>query len=174
MEEIVTDWIEEFESIDERYKDFYKEPINSIKLVLLYIDRNNELFHVKKEKIKIKENTLKNEELLKILRSNLNYNKKTYRPLSILKYNMDLSPYDVKDYTINNNKYNFLTAQKNLEDIKWKDTIKFFHNINSLYILFYEKWNSKNNNTRRIFINKHKKLNAKKTRKKRFKGNLRI
>jgi hypothetical protein len=87
---------------------------------------------------------------------------------------MDLSPYDVKDYTINNNKYNFLTAQKNLEDIKWKDTIKFFHNINSLYILFYEKWNSKNNNTRRIFINKHKKLNANKTRKKRFKDNLRI
>ena len=49
MTELDTKWITEFEKDEEIYKDFYKDPIESIKIFLLYVDNNNSLFHIKKK-----------------------------------------------------------------------------------------------------------------------------
>ena len=46
--------------------------------------------------------------------------------------------------------------------------ILFLQDINSLYIVFREKWRKNNNGTKKIFI-KSKKLKRGKTRKKRLK-----
>lgn len=48
MEEIDTNWIKEFEQDEEIYKDFYKDPIESVRVFLLYVDNKNNLFHIKK------------------------------------------------------------------------------------------------------------------------------
>ena len=50
--------------------------------------------------------------------------------------------------------YKFLEPQNNIEAISWFDSILFFHNINSLYIVYREKWKSKHNNTKKIYIRK--------------------
>ena len=50
MEEIDTNWIKEFEQDEEIYKDFYKDPIESVRVFLLYVDKKNNLFHIKKSK----------------------------------------------------------------------------------------------------------------------------
>jgi hypothetical protein len=48
MNELDTKWIEEFEQDEEIYKDFYKDPIESVRVFLLYVDKKNNLFHFKK------------------------------------------------------------------------------------------------------------------------------
>ena len=55
-----------------------------------------------------------------------------------------------------------------IDNINWYDSIVFLQEINSLYIVFREKWKSKGNGTRKIYI-KSKKLKRTKTRKKRLK-----
>ena len=51
--ELSTDWIEDFEIEDKDYKQFYKEPVKAIQVYYLYVNRHQELFHIKKQKIDI-------------------------------------------------------------------------------------------------------------------------
>ena len=46
--ELSTDWISEFEIEDKDYKQFYKERVPSIRVYFLYINKEQELFHIKK------------------------------------------------------------------------------------------------------------------------------
>ena len=46
MDDLDTTWIEEFEQDEEIYKDFYKDPIESVRVFLLYVDKKNNLFHI--------------------------------------------------------------------------------------------------------------------------------
>ena len=55
--ELDTSWISNFELNDEAYKKFYKEKVLSVKLYILYVNRNSELFHIKKNNI-LTENTI--------------------------------------------------------------------------------------------------------------------
>ena len=99
----------------------------------------------------------------------MNYKNKEYRPISILKYNIDISPENVKDFIMDTEKYNFLNTEQNIENIRWNDTIELFHDINSLYLIFYEKWKSLHKGTRKIYIKKRKKLKHRKTKRKALK-----
>ena len=67
MEEPDTNWITEFEKDEEIYKDFYKDPIESIKIFLLYVDNNNNLFHIKKNLCTLDNSQIKKESLMKII-----------------------------------------------------------------------------------------------------------
>ena len=96
----------------------------------------------------------------------MTYNKKKYRPISILKWNMNMEPEDVSIYLRDNSKFNFLTVEDRISTIEFEDSISLFHNINCLYIVFHESWNSFNNRTKKIYI-KRKKLKQRKTKSKR-------
>jgi len=167
--EIDTNWISEFEDTDQYYDKFYRCPIQQIKLFILYVNRDNTLVHIKKQKQKITKNILEKERLIELLKENMNYKNKEYRPISILKYNIDISPENVKDFIVDTEKYNFLNTQQNIENIRWNDTIELFHDINSLYLIFYEKWKSLHKGTRKIYIKKRKKLKHRKTKRKALK-----
>ena len=166
--ELDTNWISEFDIDDKDYKKFYKEKVESIKIFFLYVNKNKELFHIKKEKYAIPNNILTKEKLIEILNKYKIYQNKEFIPLSILKYNITLEPEYINQFIMDtNNDYKFLEPQNNIESISWFDSILFFHNINSLYIVYKEKWKSKHNNTKKIYI--HKKLNRKKTKKRHLK-----
>ena len=163
--ELDTSWISDFELSDEAYKKFYKEKVESVKLYILYVNRNSELFHIKKNNIIIENTILKKENLIDILKKYKVYQKKEYMPLSILKYNITINPENITKNISNID--NYLTSENSIEDIYWNDSILFLHNINSLYIVYKEKWKSKHSNTKKIRI--YKKLKRHKTKKKRLK-----
>ena len=176
MEEIDinTNWIDEFECNDKDYKQFYKIKPSKIKLFLLYVDRSNTIVHIKKNNINISDNAVDKASLLSIVRKNMNYNKNEYRPISILQYNMNLEPQNIKNFLQDTEKYNFLTAKNSIERIYWDDTIKLFENMNSLYIIFYEKWYTNSKGTRKIYIEHKRKLKRRKTKKKLLKDKCKI
>ena len=43
------DWINQLKTTENKYNDFYKEPVTSVIVYLLYINRENELEHIHKD-----------------------------------------------------------------------------------------------------------------------------
>ena len=160
------DWVHEFEKDEEIYKDFYKDTIESVKIFILYVDKKNNLFHIKKSLCTLENSEIKKETFIEILKENMFHNNIKYRPISILKWNMDMEPEDVSSYLRDNTRFNFLSIESKIDTLKFNDSINLFHNINSLYIVYHESWKSFNNRTKKIYI-KSKKLNRRRTKYKR-------
>jgi hypothetical protein len=163
-----TDWIEEFESLDDKYKIFYKENIADIKCSYVYVNKDNELDGCKEETIILKQpNNISREEIIEIIKKNSCFIDKSYSVLSILKYNFDVDPSDINHY-MKENEPSFLTLVKNIDNIPLNKTIQMFQELNEIIIIFYEKTNHhKNINlTKKIFIhNKNANKNIIKRRK---------
>lgn len=182
-------WIKDFEEEDTPYIDFYKEEVDNVKIYVIYVNKKNKIFHIKKDNMIVQDKTISKETLIKMIKHFLYYNKTKYNPLSILKYNIDLEPDNVIKYIdscndLNDkktapgeilkkdpeNNFNFLTEIKSIKDIYWEDTISMFKNLNAMYFIFYEKVPKKKVNlTKKIRINNKK--NKKFTRRARVSGN---
>lgn len=162
MEEFYIDnddeWIENIEKEDDLYKDFYLEKNDNITLNIIYVNRYNNIDHIKKDKFFLNEQIITKTDLLYLLKTKSFYRNNKYSLLSIIQYNIDLLPEDVKDYLLNPKKYNFFKLCKTLDEIRWKDSINLFKDINSLYLIYYEKKN-KNNTTKKIYLKKTRKKN---------------
>jgi len=166
--ELSTDWIDEFEVEDKEYKQFYKEQVKSVQVYYLYVNQQQELFHIKKQKIDVHNSQLKKKDLIDIIKKHRDYQNKTYIPLSILKYNITLDPQHIQEFISDPTEFKYTQAESSIENIEWFDSIVFLQEVNSLYIVFREKWKTNSNGTKKIFI-KSKKTKQSKTRKKRLK-----
>ncbi len=147
--------LNELEMEDEPYDDFYPEEIDVIKIFFIYVNSKNKIVAIKNDNILINENKLSKLELSILMKKNKKYNGISFEPLSLLKYNIELSPQEVKNYLNNVDSYNFLKVEKNIQDIHWNDSIALFKDMNSLYVIYYEKKRKTNNYTKRIkLVNK--------------------
>uniref|UniRef100_A0A6C0C3H5 Uncharacterized protein n=1 Tax=viral metagenome TaxID=1070528 RepID=A0A6C0C3H5_9ZZZZ len=157
--------LEEIEKEDEPYDGFYPEEIDIINIFFVYVDKFNKIIFIKNDNILIENSCLSKLDLSVILKKNRKHNNIIYTPLSILKYNIDLDPNEVNGYLKYTDDYNFLTVEKNIQNIKWNDSIALFKDLNSLHVIFYEsvKKNKKNQTKRIKLINN---LKSKYTRKK--------
>lgn len=164
-ESLDTQWIKDFEKTDNLYKDFYKEPIQNISLFLVYVNTKNDISFVKRSNITLEDGVLKKQNLVSLLKEYMHYNNKKYRPISLLKYNIDIGPLEVNLYLKNNENYDFLSIEKSIDDIVFNDSISLFHDINSLYIVFHESWRSFHNRTKKIYIRKKLKKGRRKTKR---------
>lgn len=165
MDKLDTKWIEEFEKLDNIYKDFYKEQVQNISIIMTYVDKHNKISFVRKSNISLEEGILKKQSLIDLLKEYMHYDSKKYRPISILKYNIDIGPEEVNTYLRNENNYNFLNIEQNIDNVVFNDSISLFHDINCLYVVFHESWNSFHNRTKKIYIKKKLKKSIRKSKK---------
>ena len=160
-----TRWIQEFESIDYNYKQFYNEVVGDIKICSIYVDKNNNIENVKQEVLELsRENLITKEEIIKIIKQNSISQKKRYTLLSLLKYNIDLEASNVVHYLKQKQPPKtdaYLTLVKNIDDIPLKSTINMMQDLNTIFILFYEKYMTNNNTTKKVYINNHTKTKKK-------------
>ena len=150
------DWIKQIEIEDKMYNDFYYEKIENIWVYYLYINKNKELEHIKNENIFLNNSTINKENLLYLLRTNSIMNKRKYSLVSMLQYNVDLKPEEVVNYLRKPNQYDFFDIKSKIEDIKWKDTISLFQDLNSMYILYHERKKT-NKGTKKNYRKRHNK-----------------
>jgi len=167
------DWINKFEETDKLYKDFYKEDLYYINLQVIYINRENEIEKLKQESFLMsRPNFISNDEVLEILKKHSIDNDKRYTLLSILKYNINLEPEEVKSYLNNGENTEYLSVIKNIDTITFEKSINMFHDLNDVILIFYEKSMElkkpdANNNTKKIYL---RSLSSnKKTIRKRYK-----
>ena len=156
-----TNWIQEFETIDQNYIPFYNEDVNEIKVTSMYVDNENNIETIKQEMLLLKqENMVSKEELIDIIKKNSFKDKKRYTILSLLKYNVDLETTHVKHYLKSPVPHDFLVVVKNIDNIPLKKTISMFQDLNTLFILFYEKKTptsgSNQQTTKKIYISNNK------------------
>lgn len=168
-EELDEEWINEFEKTDNLFKDFYVDDIYYTEIHFIYINTSNEIEKIKEEHFILSEpNYISREEIIGLLKSNINDNNKKYSVLSILKCNITLKPDDICSFLKSSNTFdyldNFLKPIKNFDDIIFEKTINMFQDLNDLLFIFYEKSEeqlkkSTNNITKKVYLNnktKHK------------------
>jgi hypothetical protein len=159
-----TRWIQEFESVDYNYKQFYNEVVGDIKICSIYVDKNNNIENIKQEILELsRENLITKEEIIKIVKQNSISQKKRYTLLSLLKYNIDLEASNVVHYLKQkqSNTDAYLTLVKNIDNIPLNSTINMMQDLNTIFILFYEKNSISNNTTKKVYINNHTKTKKK-------------
>tara|TARA_B100002019_G_C21073215_1_gene500050 strand:- start:263 stop:787 length:525 start_codon:yes stop_codon:yes gene_type:complete len=163
VDELDDSWIKEIEEEEKDYNSFYKEENETIRVNYIYIDKSSKIYYVKKEILMLEEKKIDKTKLIFLLKKNKNYNNKNHKLISILQYNIDLSPEDLGLYLKDNNNFNFLTVKSSLNELKWDDSINLFKDLNSLHIIYYEDSVKKSSNTKKVYI---RKLNKRKSRRK--------
>lgn len=162
-------WIFDYERLEEKYETFYKRDITTLDINFIYVGLNNEITAISTKPYDfIKPNILPKDHLIKIIKENMAKNNTNYKLLSVLKYNIDIIFEDLP-YMLNKPKdYPFLTSIATLEDIHFKPTIDMFSEINTVYIVYYEKDKTIQNksNTKKIIFKQPSKPNLKKTKRK--------
>lgn len=164
-ENIDTSWVDDFKTQELHYNHFYKEPITSIKLYVLYANKEKELIKIEKKRCLLDtKGWLHQDRLIAIIKDFKTHAGVQYKLHSLLRYNIDLSPDEVTDF-INNTSMpsRFLTSEKYLTDLHYNDSIQMFQNLNALYFLYIAEATTtspKAHHTKRITLTakKHKTL----------------
>jgi hypothetical protein len=176
-ETLDTSWLDEFKQAEASYNNFYKEPVNSIRLYMLYINELKEIVLCVKNRYKLDaQNCLTRERILPLIQHYQQQNGQQYKLHSLLRYNIDLNPEEISDFVNEmvplSSSSRFLTTEKYLDDISYKDSITMFHNLNALYFIFLEvpKKECNQSNTKRIKLVAH----TAKTKRNNHKKNLKI
>ena len=177
IDDLDTSWIDNFERLDNEYKNYYNETQLFVRIHFVYINKNSEICNIREQKhFFVKPNTITKEELIAIIKTNSISSNKLYSLLSILKFNINIQPQYLKSFLKPNYVINpFLQSITNINDIIFDKSISIFHDINALLIILYEKQtvlknlntNSSKNITKKIFINSNANKN---TRRKQFKA----
>lgn len=177
IDDLDTSWLDNFEKIDKEYKNYYNENQLYVRIHFIYINQNKEISRIREQKhFFVRPNTISKEELISIIKTNSLSSNKLYSLLSILKFTINIQPQDLKSFLkpnyINNE---FLQSIKHIDNIVFDKSISIFHDINALFIVFYEKEtilknlqsNSSKNITKKVFISASANKN---TRRKQFKA----
>uniref|UniRef100_A0A6C0IRZ2 Uncharacterized protein n=1 Tax=viral metagenome TaxID=1070528 RepID=A0A6C0IRZ2_9ZZZZ len=159
-----TNWIDEFNKLDNEYKSYYKEELSFVKIHSIYVNSENEIEKLIEEKLLLKvAGFVSKNDVLGIIKKNMVSNNTKYKLLSILKFNIDLDPYYLKQFlrytkTTDSSKKGdlvnignqFLYSNKNIDDIIFEKSISMFHDINDLIFIYYfdsKKEDGKNDNS---------------------------
>ena len=151
LEDLDTSWIENFDKIDDEYKNYYIEDLSFINCFFIFLDLNNSIEKIKTEKILFKNpNILTKDELIGLIKHN---NLNQYLLKNILKYNINIKPINLKTYIKNSQQYEFIHNISKIDDICFDKSISMFHDINSLFFLFKQQQTNKINKTRKLITN---------------------
>ena len=141
-------WINNYEILEKDYSSFYKEPVDSIKLYFIYINKDNEIDTIKQDDLIIS-NKIEQEKVYQIIKENKFKNDNHYKLVGLLKYNISLDPHHIKHFledTLDpDTNDSFLVPLYKISDIIYEDTITLFKDLNSLYFIFYDNSVSNSN-----------------------------
>ena len=140
-ESIDLDFIEEFDRTMLQYKDYYKENVETIRVKMLYVNKENKLEKIKHGDCILKTpNLITCGELIKILKTNNNEMNKYYKINSMCLYNVYIEPENIDKIK----EEDFLIKLNHIDDVIIEPTINILQDLNELMFVFKEKENQKN------------------------------
>jgi len=165
--ELDSEWIKEFEEKENDYKKFYKQDVNIIDVIFLYINNDNEIYNVKNFKEFIANSQISYEQIIELIKKYQKNMDIKHKLMTLLNYKIDIDPENIKQLFNYNINPGTLYSIKNINNIYFDKTINLLQDINSLIFIFKEKnidKNNKNTTTRRITLtHKQKKTKRKYT-----------
>ncbi len=156
-EELDITWINDIEDIEKDNDIFYKEKINEITLIFLYIN-NNQVESTKKEYFELQTpGVLSKENLIDLINKNKINNSIKYSLSSLLKFNINIEPEHIKNFVqeddVKTKQDLFFSKIKNVDDINWNDSINMFEHLNTLYFVYTIK-KPNNSSTKKVVFKK--------------------
>lgn len=177
FDELDASWLQEFQKMDKNGVGYYTtENLLFTKVHYIYVNEKQEITNLYEEKYLFKKpNVLLKEDLIGLIKRNTIINNKKYSLFSILKYNINIEPHNLKTFfkgkppNLNNNGDPYLQSIKNIDDVFFDKSIAMFHDLNDLIIIFLDKGTidkgvtdkgaidkgaiDKHNTTKRVYIN---------------------
>lgn len=137
-------WLDDIEKDNIDYARFYKDDIYDIKVIFVYVDSNNAIYHVSSEYLELEtKNIVLQKEIINIVNDKKKVNKKNYRVFKCYLYNIDIEPDDLHKFIANKHnddrQSSFFRTIDLAFDIKVNPTIAQFHTLNTLYLFMREK-----------------------------------
>ena len=165
--EFDSEWIKDYEEKENEYKKFYKEEVNIIDIIFIYINHNNEIYNVKNFKEYIANSQINYERIIEIIKNYQNNMDIKHKLMGLLNYIIDIDPENIKQLFNYNINPGTLYSIKNINNINFDKTINLLQDLNSVIFIFKVKnidKNNKNATTRRITLtHKQKKTKRKYT-----------
>jgi len=150
---------------NEKYKIFEMENINNVKLKAIFINRNNEVYDVVNDIIKVDNGIFYKNILVDNIKKRIKHKGKTHHLLGLLSYNFFME--DVKQYSKNNINENekieniYFKVHDKIDTLFIRKTINFFKDLNEIIFIFIVKNENKNRKTKKIYLSEKKKGNKK-------------
>ena len=162
-----SEWIKDYEEKENEYKKFYKEEVNIIDAIFIYINDDNEIYNVKNFKEYIANSQINYERIIEIIKNYQNNMDIKHKLMGLLNYKIDIDPENIKQLFNYNINPGTLYSIKNINNINFDKTINLLQHLNSLIFIFKVKNTDKNNKnvTKRkiVLANKKKKTKRKYT-----------
>lgn len=150
-ENLDVSWLTEQERIHKVENNFHREPMKTIKLYFVYIDKEDSIDSISSEIYTIQSFSDKNysiitqNELLHIIQmKKITTPDSKYIIYDILLYNIDLEHEQLQSFTkydnveMNQNSARLLKSNGIIKNINISPSIFIFHNINAVYFIFKE------------------------------------
>ena len=101
------DWLVEAEKNASVYDEFYPEEVDIIQVFFMYVNKDNKLISMKNDRLLIENGLLDKYNLSILIKKNKNHKGMKFEPMSILKYNIDLSPQEVDNFVNYSKNFDF-------------------------------------------------------------------
>lgn len=160
-----SEWIKDYEEKENEYKKFYKEEVNIIDAIFIYINHDNEIYNVKNFKEYIANSQINYERIIEIIKNYQNNMDIKHKLMGLLNYKIDIDPENIKQLFNYNINPGTLYSIKNINNINFDKTINLLQDLNSLIFIFKVKNTDKNNKnatTRRITLTQKQKKTKRK------------
>jgi len=140
-------WLDKHEKMANVDHNYFKEPMNRIKIHFVYINVNDYIDKIVSEYQELQEcsenySKISNDRLLRIIQSHKTRGDIKYQLLDILLFNVDIDPENI-NILVNRTDLieedsNFIKTLSPTQDIILPHSIFVFHDINAIYLLFQE------------------------------------
>ena len=160
-----SEWIKDYEEKENEYKKFYKEEVNIIDAIFIYINDDNEIYNVKNFKEYIANSQINYERIIEIIKNYQNNMDIKHKLMGLLNYKIDIDPENIKQLFNYNINPGTLYSIKNINNINFDKTINLLQDLNSLIFIFKVKNTDKNNKnatTRKITLTQKQKKTKRK------------
>ena len=161
-------WIKENERLQNIETNYLPEIMENIDLFFVYINSNNYIDKIIREKYPLLVDSSNNcsrlskENLLKIIQTNKKLLKSNtihrYKFIDILIYHIDLESEHIQNFTKNENiqeaSQSFFKVLNIIDDISISPSIFIFHKTNSIFFLYQEIETNKNRHTLKSILKK--------------------
>ena len=114
---------------------YCKEYMESINLIFMFVNKDNNIDKIVQEKHTITNNVLSNSTILQIVQTNKKMNLIKYKLLDILTFFIDIEPDHIQTF---DSSHNYLKTHSVTNDILLPESIFIFHELNAVYFIFQE------------------------------------
>ena len=124
------------------YSKMFKEVtvLNNIKTYITYINTDNEIEIINQKKIYLNndDNIVMRHQLIDVIKNSQKKNKVKYKLISIMVYNIHVTPESLPEYIENPNDFISLYTLNRIDSFELKPTLRLLKKYNGIYFFFFE------------------------------------